>query len=397
MNPAILFLVIFSTLSLYTKAQRSYPACGDQEECTVHTACDEFKKLTVKGFLTKDERKYFSSKLCKNINHIYHVCCARKMDETRTTVLSLTTESTLQTEPSLQTEPTLQTEHTQPTIPRSKLPTAPNCGFHIDNRIVGGVETSIEDYPWIAKILYLKSNNKTGSHCGGSLINERYVLSAAHCERRIPPSWKLTAVRLGDWDTRTNPDCQKFNNEELCNDPYVDVDVIEIIVHPEYIPLSPSQPNDIMMLKLKDTVEFSKWIKPICLPHDPSVGGIDFTKLSLEVAGFGKTDNATSSNVKMRLDVDGVDQERCTGYYGPKSVSITSYQICAGGVEGRDSCNGDSGGPLMRSGSFPNTIYPHFLLVGIVSFGPKKCGTKDAPGVYTRVSEYIDWINSNIN
>ncbi|XP_070510033.1 serine protease easter-like [Chironomus tepperi] len=161
--------------------------------------------------------------------------------------------------------------------------------------------------------------------------------------------------------------------------------------------MSKSQPNDILLLKLKNDVQFTKWIIPICLPLDSSVGGMDFTKLSLEVAGFGKTENSTASDVKQRLDLDGIDNSQCERHYQPKNVNITSKQICAGGEEGRDSCNGDSGGPLMRYGNFPNSKYPYYLLVGIVSFGPKKCGTKDAPGVYTRVSEYIDWINSNID
>lgn len=134
-------------------------------------------------------------------------------------------------------------------------------------------------------------------------------------------------MRLGDWNTTTNPDCQTFENEKLCNDPYVDVDVIEAIVHPQYIPLSPSQPNDILLLKLKNDVRFTKWIKPICLPLDSTVSGLDFTKYSLEVAGFGKTENSTASIVKQKLDIDGVENEQCAKYYESKNVDITSYQV----------------------------------------------------------------------
>lgn len=159
------------------------------------------------------------------------------------------------------------------------------------------------------------------------MINERYVLSAAHCEKRIPPTWNLTAVRLGDWDTRTNPDCQEFENEQLCNDPYIDVEIIQKLVHPGYIPLDPSQPNDIMLLKLENDVAFTKWVLPICLPLDSSVSSLDFTKLALEVAGFGKTENGTGSEIKQKLDVDGVKSDHCAKFYEPKKVTITSYQV----------------------------------------------------------------------
>jgi len=118
-----------------------------------------------------------------------------------------------------------------------------------------------------------------------------------------------------------------FNDDDYCNDPYVDVDVIEAIVHPQYIPFSPSQPNDILLLKLKDDVTFSKWIMPICLPLDSSVSSLDFTKYSLEVAGFGKTENSTASIVKQKLDIEGVENERCARFYETKSVNITSSQV----------------------------------------------------------------------
>ncbi|XP_070505025.1 melanization protease 1-like isoform X1 [Chironomus tepperi] len=377
MKASILFLVLISTLSLCKTAQSKLATCTGNEECIIYTECDEFSKLSEKGHLTLVEREYVKSKTCKTVNNVLHLCCARR------------------------NVPTI----TVPRLSTTKFPTAPKCGNYVNDKIFGGEDTMIDEYPWIAQIMYSKPGKKiaksttfTGSYCGGSLINERFVLSAAHCDRKGPGSWKITAVRLGDWDTRTNPDCETLQNEVICNDPYVQVNVIEIIVHPEYDSASSTSQNDIMLLKLENDVQYTKWIQPICLPLDSSFRGMDFTKFSLEVAGFGITENGTDSDVKQRLDLDGVENNRCANYYHARyKAMITNKQICAGGEEGRDSCKGDSGGPLMRYGNFPNSNFPYYVLVGIVSYGPRFCGTKDAPGVYTRVSEFIDWINSNAN
>ena len=71
--------------------------------------------------------------------------------------------------------------------------------------------------------------------------------------------------------------------------------------------------------------------------------------------------------------------------------------ICAGGEEGRDSCVGDSGSALMASDTKPGEFFATWKLVGLVSFGPQKCGTENIPGVYSRVRHYIDWIKDAIH
>ena len=100
-----------SQVLLYLKWQQIFPdfaTCTDEEECTVHTKCDEFLKLTEKGRLTNDERKYFLSRMCKVVNREYHVCCARtKNDEMTTELIPLT----------------------------SRLPEAPKCGFYLGDKV----------------------------------------------------------------------------------------------------------------------------------------------------------------------------------------------------------------------------------------------------------------------
>lgn len=82
----------------------------------------------------------------------------------------------------------------------------------------------------------------------------------------------------------------------------------------------------------------------------------------------------------------GVDE--CGPKYNAVRVKIADSQICAGGVKGKDSCRGDSGGPLMTISADKANWYT----VGIVSFGPTPCGFENWPGIYTRVANYVDWI-----
>lgn len=92
----------------------------------------------------------------------------------------------------------------------------------------------------------------------------------------------------------------------------------------------------------------------------------------------------------------GVSFEYCRSIYNNLNVTVNRGELCAGGEEGMDSCSGFSGGPLVLFDS--KEIRPSvFYLVGIVSYGPRKCGTKDWPGVYTRFSEYFDWVLSKMH
>jgi hypothetical protein len=99
-----------------------------------------------------------------------------------------------------------------------------------------------------------------------------------------------------------------------------------------------------------------------------------------------------ASSVKLQVWLPVVNREDCDKLYSAKRISIGDSQICAGGIEGKDSCVGDSGGPLMSTGISPRDGRARYFMAGVVSFGPELCGMKDWPGVYTRVSHYTDWI-----
>lgn len=92
------------------------------------------------------------------------------------------------------------------------------------------------------------------------------------------------------------------------------------------------------------------------------------------------------------------DRYLCTAIYERNGISIDTNkgQLCVGGKVGKDSCNGDSGGPLMWMGSFDRSISARTYLLGIVSLGPSTCGMLRIPGVYTRTSYFLRWILDNM-
>ncbi|KAL7024687.1 hypothetical protein ACKWTF_013168 [Chironomus riparius] len=351
MNNLVVYLFVFA--NTYVHGAR-FNTCATGEVCKPQNECEAVMKITSKGGWTPQERAYLKSKHCNYVNRLNHFCCA---------------------------------SDTKP----DHLPEAPKCGIYFGDRIVNGEDTNIDEFPWFALIQYSKPGNRIGHNCGGSLINDQYVLTAAHCKILVPKTWKITKVRLGEWDMRTNPDCQ----EDFCNDRYVEVPVVNILVHPEYYFEGVAQYHDIAILKLGRKVEFSNWIKPICLPVDARIRSMDFTSHSLEVVGFGLTETGFTSPVKKKVELDGRTQAECQAQYNKAGVRIFEKHFCAGSENGKDSCNGDSGSPLMKFGNFPHSKFGHYMQVGLVSFGARRCGTPDSSGVYVRVSEYMDWIIEN--
>ncbi|CAO1427647.1 unnamed protein product [Diamesa serratosioi] len=282
--------------------------------------------------------------------------------------------------------------------PRNNLlPRIGVCGIDAEDRIYGGERTKVNEYPWMALLQYSKPNNKKGFHCGGVLISENYVLTASHCVngKDLPTTWQLTGVRLGEWDTTTENDCDdSFVNENVCAPPAIDIQIEQLIPHENYQPNAGNQHNDIALLRLAQKVTFNEFVAPICLPFESAVRNNNFVNQTLSVAGWGKTESVSASNLKLKVNVDGVTNSKCQDIYGSQNREIVGSQVCAGGLKGKDSCRGDSGGPLMRQNVQSNP--PYWYLAGLVSYGPSPCGQEGWPGVYTRVGNYVDWVESNL-
>lgn len=156
-------------------------------------------------------------------------------------------------------------------------------------------------------------------------------------------------------------------------------------MHPNYVPASTD--NDIALLRLRQPIVYGTYAVPVCLPHK-TMAERELWRVRLHtVSGWGRrAENGPTSRFLRRLSVPRIHTEDCLR---ASNVSLTSNMFCAGYIEGKeDSCKGDSGGPLVTP--FGNTIF----LLGIVSWG-KGCARPGEYGIYTRVSNYLEWIHKH--
>ncbi|VEN58614.1 unnamed protein product [Callosobruchus maculatus] len=243
-------------------------------------------------------------------------------------------------------------------------------------RVVGGEEALPGRWPWMAAI-FLHGSRRTEFWCGGSLITATHILTAAHCtrdSRQRPFAARQFSVRLGDVDLK---------RDDEPSSP-VTFKVSEIRAHKDFSRIGFY--NDIAILKLDKPARKSKYVIPLCLPP-PQLRREKFAGRKTTVVGWGTTYYGGKESTVQRQAVLPVwRNEDCNeAYFQP----ITANFICAGYSEGgTDACQGDSGGPLMVHWD------TRWIQIGVVSFG-NKCGEPGYPGVYTRVTEYLNWIEEN--
>ncbi|KAK3589942.1 hypothetical protein CHS0354_034964 [Potamilus streckersoni] len=239
------------------------------------------------------------------------------------------------------------------------------CGKVSSSRIVGGSETKEHTWPWQVSL----QTSSNFHFCGGSLISDQWVITAAHCV-----DGGVAKVVLGEHDRRTS------SGRELA------LSVSKIIPHESYSSGAP-YPNDIALLKLNQKVTFSSSMSPACIPKTDTE--FDTNTDECWISGWGDTKGTGNENLLNELKVNLTPRSSCRNMWSANYILDT--HICVGNGD-IGACNGDSGGPL----SCRQPTDPRWFLAGATSWGYSGCQQAGYPNVYTRVSQYRSWIETHI-
>ncbi|RWS14133.1 trypsin-1-like protein, partial [Dinothrombium tinctorium] len=239
-------------------------------------------------------------------------------------------------------------------------------------RVVGGTPAVAGNHPWHA---YILKNRK--QHCGGTVIDTEWVLTAAHCIFGVN---EPLVVLVGSYHYSNAYNKGRFHH------------IRQAVLHPDFNPLIAFH-SDIALLRVKPPIQYTSGdrtgrgaVIPVCLPAQNQ----EFPNTYARVSGYGLTrEKGVPSRMLKTVQVTILNKSACRVYTGVRKFR-EDRMICAGNPSGgRDACQGDSGGPL-------NIMYnDRVYQIGIVSFG-EGCGRSRYPGVYTKVAHFRNWIDRKL-
>uniref|UniRef100_UPI00358E2CAD plasminogen-like n=1 Tax=Myxine glutinosa TaxID=7769 RepID=UPI00358E2CAD len=233
-------------------------------------------------------------------------------------------------------------------------------------RIVGGCDARTNSWPWQVALRkkFWVGSSRDQNHCAGVLIAPAWVLTAEHCLKERQEKYQL---HLGmHYDNRNDPSVQKVDVSAMYPEPFG---------------------SDIALIHIDPPAQIGSTVDVACLPSTIPLPQPGTTCI---ITGWGDTEGTDYNHVLKQAEVPIVSHKTCNSRSYLQNT-VSRNQFCAGYSQGgTDTCGGDSGGPLVCEDE------GRYVLYGITSWG-KGCGLPNKPGVYTRVSAFMQWIQSTMD
>jgi len=400
--------------------------CSLGQDCIPEKECPSFleekEKLTTLDRGSQEHRSILeklSQRICDKEAHT--VCCETTSRCSKSAPLLLTLPSSVE-RPKKRDSCDPANGSCLPGPERCGLAGAEDCG-DLCLRVMNGRDAEPAEFPFTALVgkktmhrdwsqTHMSPQTRYVFFCAGTLINLRYVVTAAHCH---PQGRQIDLVRLGEYEVTDGKrrDC----TDEFCLEDVQDFDVKpeDIIVHPQFRRKSKGGfTNDIALIRLPKPAEENLAVRVACLPINPTLAAADLNLPNIQdglsssfptVVGWGFTDaNAKFHGEKVKVGYSVQQKAKLRVLSGcecsKRFLQPKPDQICAGGENGKGFCKGDSGGPLLlkyqrdaRDKFAVDYNRKPWYLLGIASFG--SCGEND-PGIFTRTENFIPWIQKII-